>query len=262
MKINVTMPDTYALRARLIPAIVAGAPAFALAAIFVSWSSFNFTQLIAALGLTALFSVFSSVARTRGKAIEPGIYERMGGMPSTIMLRHSDPTFDAVTKAKMHTFLAQKLNEAVPTAAQETADPAIADGFYVRGGNWLRENTRDAKKFPLVLGENINYGFHRNLLGLRTAGFYLNALIVILCGVMLYMRFPIDTTRRFDQALVTVVGVAALHAVYLAFFVNESNVAQAARLYGRQLLLSIDKLNKPPTVATSRSRTPKKNHGS
>jgi hypothetical protein len=118
MKINVAMPDTYALRARLIPAIVAGAPAFALAAILVSWSSFNFTQLVAALGLTALFSVFSNVARTHGKAIEPGIYERMRGMPSTVMLRHSDNTFDAVTKAKMHAFLAQKLNEAAPTAAR------------------------------------------------------------------------------------------------------------------------------------------------
>jgi hypothetical protein len=101
----------------------------------------------------------------------------------------------------------------------------------VRGGNWLRENTRDAKKFPLVSGENINYGFHRNLLGLRIPGFYLNALIVIFCGAMLYLRFPIEMSRRFDQALVTVIGVAVLHALYLAFFVNEQNVFQAARLY-------------------------------
>ena len=107
MKINVAMPDTYALRARLIPAIVAGAPAFALAAILISWTSFNFTQFVAAIGLTALFSVFNNVARQRGKAIEPALYEKMGGMPSIVMLRHSDNTFDAVTKAKMHAFLAQ-----------------------------------------------------------------------------------------------------------------------------------------------------------
>jgi hypothetical protein len=225
----------------------------------VSWSSFNFTQLVAALGLTALFAVFSNVARMRGKAIEPGIYEKMGGMPSTVMLRHSDNTFDAVTKAKMHAFLAQKFNEPAPTAAQEAAGPAAADGFYVRGGNWLRENTRDTK-FPLVFGENINYGLHRNLLGLRIPGFYLNALIVIFCGVMLYLRFPIDMSRRFDQALVTVIGVAVLHSLYLAFFVNEQNVFQAARLYARQLLLSIEKLNKPAAAAAAsraRSRTKK-----
>ncbi|GIQ75963.1 hypothetical protein [Bradyrhizobium sp. RD5-C2] len=262
MKINVAMPDTYALRARLIPAIVAGAPAFALAAILISWTSFNFTQLVAAIGLTALFSVFNNVARQRGKAIEPGLYEKMGGMPSTVMLRHRDDTFDAITKAKMHAFLAQKLNEAAPTAVQEQADPAAADGFYKRGGDWLRENTRDAKKFPIVFSENVSYGFHRNLLGLRAPGFYLNALIVILCGTTLWLRFPIDVTRRFDQALITVIGVAVLHALYLAFFVNEQNVFQAARLYARQLLLSIDKLNKPAPAAPatrSRSRAKKEN---
>ncbi|MBR0877768.1 hypothetical protein ACVMGC_007937 [Bradyrhizobium barranii subsp. barranii] len=260
MKINVALPDTYVLRARLIPAVVAGAPAFALAAILVSWSSFNFTQFIAAMGLAALFSVFSNVARTRGKAIEPGIYEKMGGMPSTIILRHNDSTFDPVTKARMHAFLAKKLNEPAPTAEQEATDPVAADGFYARGGNWLRENTRDTKKFPLVFGENINYGFHRNLLGLRLPGFCLNALIVIFCAVILYLRYPIDISRRPDQALVTVIGVAVLHALYLAFFVNEHNVFQAARLYARQLLLSIEKLNKPAAApAVSRSRTRKQN---
>lgn len=256
MKINVAVPDTYALRARLVPAIVAGAPAFALATILISWASFNFTQLVAAIGLTALFSVFNNVARQRGKAIEPVLYEKMGGMPSVVMLRHADDTFDAVTKAKMHAFLAQKLSEIPPTADDEKADPAAADGFYKRGCDWLRENTRDAKKFPLVLSENINYGFHRNLLGLRTPGFLLNALIVALCYAMLYLRFPVDVTRRFDQALISVVGIAVLHALYLALFVNKRNAFQAARLYARQLLLSIDKLNKPAVpAATSRTRT-------
>ncbi|NYG46333.1 hypothetical protein GGD67_003804 [Bradyrhizobium sp. IAR9] len=258
MKINLSMPDAYSLRARLIPAIIAGAPAFALAAILVSWSSFNFTQLVAALGLTALFSVFSNVARVRGKAIETGIFERMGGMPSTVMLRHRDTSFDSVSKGKMHAFLAQKLNEQAPTKQQEEADAASADGFYVRGGNWLRENTRDTKKFPIVFGENINYGFHRNLLGLRVPGFALNALIVILCGSLLYFRLPIDFSRRFDQALLTVLGVAVLHAFYLAFFVNEANVFLAARLYARQLLLSIDKLDKPVTRAAAASPRKKK----
>lgn len=38
------------------------------------------------------------------------------------MLCHSDDTFDAVTKANMHAFLAQKLNEEAPTPDQEKAD--------------------------------------------------------------------------------------------------------------------------------------------
>lgn len=45
----------------------------------------------------------------------------------------------------MHAFLAGKLNEAAPTAEQQLADPACADAFYARAGNWLRENTRNKK---------------------------------------------------------------------------------------------------------------------
>ena len=210
--------------------------------------------MVAAIGLTVLFSVFNNVARQRRKAIEPALYEKMGGMPSIVMLRHGDDTFDAVTKAKMHAFLAQKLNEIPPTADQEKADPAAADGFYKRGCDWLRENTRDAKKFPLVLSKSLDSGFHRNLLGLRTPGFFLNALIVALSGAMLYLRFPIDVARRFDQALMHgVIGIAVLHALYLTF--GQRAGTRSGTAYARQLLLSIDKLNQPAAPAAT-SRTP------
>lgn len=79
--------DAYAMKARLVPAVIAGAPAFAFAAIFVSWGSLGFTHLIADTALTVLFAAFADVARRRGKAIEPKLIERMGGLPSTTMLR-------------------------------------------------------------------------------------------------------------------------------------------------------------------------------
>ncbi len=64
--------DAYTVRARLVPAIIAGAPAFALAAIFVSWGKWVFPHLIAGSALTVLFVAFSDIARRRGRAIEPG----------------------------------------------------------------------------------------------------------------------------------------------------------------------------------------------
>ena len=69
--------DAYTMRARLVPAIIAGAPAFALAAIFVSWGKIGWTHLIAGTALTVLFAVFADVARRRGRAIEPSIRSLM-----------------------------------------------------------------------------------------------------------------------------------------------------------------------------------------
>ena len=108
------MLDPYTLRARLVPAVIAGAPAFALAIALVSWGSFGLTHVIATLALTALFAAFSDVARRPGKAIEPQLISKTGGLPTTTMLRHRDRTIDEATKKKIHTFLGGKLGEALP----------------------------------------------------------------------------------------------------------------------------------------------------
>ena len=243
--------DAYTMRARLVPAIIAGAPAFALAIALVSWGSFGLTHVVATLALMALFAAFSDVARRRGKAIEPSLIEKMGGLPSITMLRHRDTTLEEHSKRRMHAFLAGKLGEPAPTAAQEAANPEFSDAYYARGGTWLRENTRDLKKFGLLFNENVNYGYQRNLLGLRVPGFLLNAAIVIFCVALLWLRYPIDISNTFNQKLIIVIIIAIAHVAYLAIFVTEAGVFQASRLYARQLLLASEErsLNKPVSNA-------------
>ncbi|UYO45730.1 hypothetical protein KQX63_06870 [Rhodopseudomonas palustris] len=136
-----------------------------------------------------------------------------------------------------HAFLAAKLGRAAPTREEEAADPAGADSYYARGATWLRENTRDAKKFDILLNENISYGFRRNLLGLKLPGFILNAVIVLTCVGLFWYRRPADLSNIFDGMLLAVVVIAVLHAIYLAAFVTEAGVFEAAQTYARQLLL-------------------------
>jgi hypothetical protein len=249
--------DAYTMRARLVPAIIAGAPAFAFAAIFVSWGKIGWTHLIAGTALTVLFAVFADVARRRGRAIEPTVIAKMGGLPTTVTLRHRDATYDAATKAGFHKFIAAKLEQPAPSAEEEGADPQAADAYYVRGATWLRENTRNTKKFDVLFNENVSYGFRRNLLGLKLPGFLLNALIVLVCLAIFWRRWPIDLSNGFDAKLLAVIVIAILHATYLALFVTEEGVFEAARIYARQLLLSTQSphLNKPakPAPATRKN---------
>ncbi|MCK1650078.1 hypothetical protein IVA88_01325 [Bradyrhizobium sp. 149] len=255
---NVISIDEYTVRARLAPAVIAVMPAFAFAAIFVSWGKLGLPHVIASLGLMILFAAFSDIARRRGRKIEPGLIAKMGGLPSTTMLRHRDDSFDAGTKAKVHAFLASKLVAPAPSAAQETADPKAADDWYARGGTWLRENTRDTRKFRLLFNENISYGFRRNLLGLRMPGLLLNVAIVLTCAGVLAYRWPIDLDNYFNDALIAVIAASAIHAAYLSLAVTEDSVFDAARLYARQLILSVEKLDKvPTTTTTTRSRVTK-----
>jgi hypothetical protein len=75
------------------------------------------------------------------------------------MLRHRDPTLDEPTKERMHTILASKVGVTAPTGVQEESNPAAADSFYARAGTWLRENSRDQKKFDILFNENVTYGY-------------------------------------------------------------------------------------------------------
>lgn len=56
----------------------------------------------------------------------------------------------------------------MPTAQEETTDPAKADDIYVEVTKRLRELTRGNKQ--LLLKENIAYGFHRNMLAMKPVG--------------------------------------------------------------------------------------------
>jgi hypothetical protein len=246
--------DTYTIRARLFPAIIAGAPVIALAAILVSWDRLGLPHLIATIALGVLLFVLSDVARRRGRAIEPGLIERMGGLPSIVILRHQDPTFDEPFKVRALKFLASKIGGKPPTAAEEQKDPDGADNFYARCGNWLREHTRDTKKFKILFEENITYGFRRNLYGLKWPALILNAAIVALCLVLLSYRLPFDLNRPLTAELLSVLVIAFLHAAYLTLFVTETGVKEASRQYARQLILSCEVLQTSASAAKAKAK--------
>ena len=150
--------DMYALRAQFAPVLAAGIPALALVYALISWQDLGLSQSVVVVGLPILMFLCSDYARQPGQALEPGIFARLGGKPSTTMLRHRDPSFSTIEKQHFHKVLSAKVDQQAPTPEQEAADPAAADAWYTRAGNWLRENTRGSK-YPMVRCENIAYGY-------------------------------------------------------------------------------------------------------
>ena len=203
--------DAYSIRARLFPAIIAAAPALAALTLLISWKSFGLSNLIATVGILVLLFAIADFARARGRRLEGKLHAENGGIPSITMFRRSDGTIDAGSKDRYRAFLAGKLAVAVPSPADENADQAAADAFYGQCGNWLRQNTRDTKKFPILFGENITYGFRRNLLGVKMLALSLNAIVVAACMFILW-RLTWDTDTPQGSRTAVVLVVAAAHA--------------------------------------------------
>jgi hypothetical protein len=227
------LPDAYTIRARIFPALLAALPGIALAAVMVSWRHVGLSHVVATGAVAVLLYAFADVARWRGKRLEDSLYLEIDGKPSTAMLRHRDTRLDAGTKDRWLDFLQTWLQEPAPTAAAEQADPAAADSFYERCGNWLRERTRDQKKFKLVFEENVTYGFRRNLLGLKWPGLILNVAVVVVCLGSLLLRLPISVDDDVPVRMLYVLIVALLHALFFLLGVNQGSVIEAANQYAR-----------------------------
>jgi len=236
--------DPYSLRARLFPALWASASLVVALGVLVPRQLSGF-QGLAAVAVPVLFFVMAEIARHIGKKREPQLYEAWGGMPTVRLMRHADQTVDPKAKAAHLAFIASKLNETAPTAEEEKSNPAAADAFYRRCGDWLRENTRDTQTFKILFEENVSYGARRNLFALKWPVFVVDAvLFMTAAGYLLYVRPELDGDQAFKAFLV--VGFSALHGLCTAAIATETSVREAANTYARQLLLSCETLRSQP----------------
>jgi hypothetical protein len=67
----------------------------------------------------------------------------------------------------------------IPSVDEENATPDIVDQTYEVYAKSLIAKTRNRSEFSLIFEENCNYGFRRNLLGMKTVGIIISALSMI-----------------------------------------------------------------------------------
>jgi hypothetical protein len=163
---------------------------------------------------------------------------------------HRDEEFDPVSKARYHELLSKKLKTPLPTKAEEAADPAAADAAYAAASSWLVENTRDKKKFNLLVRDNITYGYRRNGHGVRRAGLAICAAVLAWIALrggpaVWGERLAAGATPEtlFSAGEVATIGVALFMAyIWFANF-SAGRVRDAAFCYARRLLLSCEILS-------------------
>jgi hypothetical protein len=150
---------------------------------------------------------------------------------------------DGCSKKRYLKFLAAQIGEEVPTPEDEVVNPNSCDRFYSRCCLWLRENTRDREAFGILFEENMNYGFRRNMLGLKSAAFVVTTMVVLICVASILFGMPILPREGLTMQLGLIVGFSGIHSAYFITCVTEKSVHAAALLYARQLILCCGKLS-------------------
>jgi hypothetical protein len=171
--------DAYSIRTRWAPVLLVALPllilCFSLVPGLPAWN-----KLWPLLGAASVVILVDQLGRDGGKRLQPALWASWGGAPTTAALRHRD-TANPVLLARQHERIAAIVEHDLPTAAEERADPAGADHAYQAATAVLIARTRGRRKeYPLIFVENCNYGFRRNMLGLRPWGRLLAAATGIL----------------------------------------------------------------------------------
>lgn len=247
---SINLFDDYNRKARLYPALLTIGPFFWTVAAFdpnliIGSLSHVLSSLILFSGALTLLS---NLARWRGKISERTLIEKWGGWPSTSLLRHRDVTIESFTKARYHREL-ETICEGLkmPTEEEEKINPSEADARYRSATRRLIEKRRE-KKYQLLHSENAQYGFRRNLLGLKSSALTILCLMTLFAGVALaygthtpisnWESFYVDIRERQPLYLLLVANILAI--IVWIWAIRPSFVKQASEEYALALFRTLD----------------------
>lgn len=251
--------DTYRWKTRIQPALILMVPAALTVGLVVaffgdpgpitirgvSWGPLiRATSSILAFLATdvGLVTLLEQVVRAQGKRKEPSLWKVWRGAPTTRMLRHSEAELSSdVQRRRLHEML-KALVPAVqmPTKGREERDPEAADEAYEEYVRYLRNATRDEKKFPLVLSENIHYGFARNIWAMRYLGITISVVSVAVSGWLVRVAW-LQSNPLWIAGSIVVVAEVVLCAWWV-LGVTPAWVLVFARAYAERLFEACDTL--------------------
>jgi hypothetical protein len=141
---------------------------------------------------------------------------------------------------RYHEKLSRLVPIKMPTLEEEIRDPQAAEAIYESCGDFLRAKTRDKEKFQLLFEENVNFGFRRNLGGMKVPALILNALAVLILLTQVHPDWLKPAHVRPVVWVALLLDVSFL--IVWLFVINPAWVKTTADAYAKQLLAAVDVL--------------------
>ena len=186
----------------------------------------------ASIVLLPLSYLCGQIGGDLGKKRESVLWQKWGGPPTTRFLRHSNCELNPITRNEIHNKL-RALRLHVPSQEEQEQNPTEADIYYEACTKRLIGQTRDNERFPLVFKGLKEYGFRRNLLGLKLVGILLNILSLIASLKMVWVNWD----RANPPVLAIIAGILSIGFLINWFFwITEKSVKLTDDRYARFLL--------------------------
>ena len=245
--ISMLISDPYDRKARLKPALLALLPLiFLCISLFPEIQSIWPTMggLVFYCGSTMLLVQFG---RNWGKLLEPSLFRAWGGKPSVAMLRHCDTRLSQDQKNRYRTFLERNVPELKLASPEEEQRCLVqADDGYESATAWLLTRTTDHERFKLIFAENINYGFRRNIRGLKPIAITLDIIIITILLIWYSSLWTGEILSTLNSIGIygQITGILVIpHLLLFLFLIKRDWIRIPAEAYARQLLAACDLLD-------------------
>lgn len=233
--------DGYTWFARVIPVFLVLLPAVLAGSLLIPGVP-TLSRVAGSFALPVLVGwFFAQIGRDMGYRRQPSLWAHWGGAPSVQLLRHRNTAVNPHIRRRRHERL-RVLDPSLllPTSEEETADPEAADLLYEAATRFLIGETRERARFPLILKENTNYGFRRNLWGMKSVGLPLAVLALTSC-LALQVVATAGGPPTPEWWLAACVSAALVF--FWLFWITRSWVLIPAQAYAERLLEACDQLD-------------------
>ena len=233
----------YTIPARLYPLLLTALPVGIAVAAWFPEESVGYGFIAGLLASAGFSFLLSQLGRDEGRKKQQALWDSWGGAPTTQLLRHSNTDLDAHTRGRYHSKLSKIVPDIkMPTVKEEATDAAAADAVYGSCTKYLLQQTRDTKKFNLLFKENVNYGFRRNLWGMKPAGIAIASIGLIAAATSAAMSWGGEF--RIVAIVASILNVFLL--VWWLLRISPEWVRVTAFAYAQELLASCEQLPDPP----------------
>lgn len=237
------MLDKYSIYARIYPATICALPPIIY--FFSYYRDFynNYIGIVAISISCGAIVIISQFVRSAGLSIQKKLLAvHWGKLPTTKCLRLRDETIDIHTKNRYHNFLKKNIEQWMPPndIDEEQSNRDHFDNLYDSAVKWLIANSRDDK---LILTENMNYGFRRNLLGLKPYGIAICLITIFISIYNICVSVNLFHGNYIDDSLPSIL-INSLILLWWFTKIKSEWVTESAYKYATALLATCDKINK------------------
>lgn len=234
--------DGYTFKARYLPALIVILPAWLAFALWFPPDK-AFQGIFASAAVTiVLGALLAQLGRDAGRKRQQALFKEWGGPPTSRALSFRSKVVNHVTLARCHAVLNGLVSglNLPANEAEEKADWKGAKAKYESAADYLRTATRDKEKFRLVYAENVNYGFRRNLWGMKPGGIAIAAVALGATATHALHRLLSERTLPGLDAASSILCVVILTLWIMRF--TKPWVRVAADAYAGQLIAAVESL--------------------